>query len=44
MAEKLRQYLRRLPDKLTIDTVYWDETELKKLDKTIDLYVATIKD
>ena len=44
LVEKLKQYLGRLPDKITMDAGYWDEQELKKLDDEIDLYVATMKD
>lgn len=44
MIEKLKQYLGRLPDKVTMDAGYWDEQELKELDEEIDLYVATMKD
>ncbi len=44
LIEKLRQYLGRLPERLTMDAGYWDEQELNKLDEEIDLYVATIKD
>ena len=44
LVEKLRYYLGRLPDKLTMDAGYWDEQELKQLDEEIDLYVATMKD
>jgi transposase len=44
MVQKVKQNLNRLPDKLTMDTGYWDEQELRKLDDEIDLYVATTKD
>ena len=44
MIRKVKQNLNRLPDKVTMDTGYWDEQELQKLDDEIDLYVATTKD
>ncbi len=44
MVEKLKQYLGRIPEKLTMDAGYWDEQRLKQLDDDIDLYVATDKD
>ena len=43
MILKVKQNLNRLPDKVTMDTGYWDEQELRKLDDEIDLYVATTK-
>ena len=43
MLEKLKQYLGRIPDKMTMDAGYWDEQRLKQLDNEIDLYVATTK-
>jgi transposase len=44
MVEKLRQYLGRIPENLTMDAGYWDEQRLQQLDDDIDLYVATDKD
>jgi transposase len=44
LVEKVKHYLGRLPERLTMDAGYWDEQELKELDKEIDLYVATMKD
>ncbi len=44
MIEKIKRYISRIPEKLTMDAGYWDEQRLKQLDKDIDLYVATEKD
>lgn len=44
MIEKIKRYIGRIPEKLTMDAGYWDEQRLKQLDKDIDLYVATEKD
>ena len=44
MMEKLKKYLGRIPEKLTMDAGYWDEQRLKQLEEYIDLYVATEKD
>ena len=44
LMEKLKNYLGRIPEKLTMDAGYWDEQRLKQLEETIDLYVATDKD
>jgi transposase len=44
MIEKLKKYLGRTPERLTMDAGYWNEQRLKQLEKYIDLYVATEKD
>lgn len=44
MVNRIKENLGKAPNKLTTDAGYWNESEIRKIQDEIDLFIATNKD
>lgn len=44
MANKVKENMGELPEKMATDAGYWDESEIRKIQDEVELFIATNKD